>query len=529
MPFSVTKNTIGLSIGLLVERGELDLDARVAEYWPEFAQKGKGARHRAPAAVAPGRAAAGDPGPDRGGAARPPCRRRAPRREHAVLVAGHRLRLPRHHDRQSRLGARLPRHRTHAARVLRAGDPRAARHRLLPRPAPPSTTSRKAPTLPMIRPVADASTIYASLLGPLVCARPVHPSTSRTTRSAGASGTPPSRARAPRADSRACSPRPSPASTARPVPLGRHRADASASSRCAATTRCSVSRTARTRSCSRSPLPSLAFGGPRAFGHDGAMGALACVDPDTGVAFAWTIARGPWPGGADPRALALAQRPRPHPRRLIRPARDTRRNDVTTLYNPLLNGFHPDPSRRQGRRRVVPRDVDLRVPARHPDPPLARLRDVGAHRPRRHAPRAARPSRTCRPPAAPGRRRSGTATASSTSSSPTRWGAGCCTSPRRMPPAPGATATSSCKRDGSGSVDGIDPDIAWDADGTVYITYSGLILSGAEIGTAPRHPAGEGRPRQPPSRSKSRARCGRAPAAASPRLRTCTRWTAAGT
>lgn len=39
------------------------------------------------------------------------------------------------------------------------------------------------------------------------------------------------------------------------------------------------------------------------------------------------------------------------------------------------------------------------------------------------------------------------------------------------------------KVDGSASVDGIDPDIAWDADGTVYITYSGLILGGTEIGT----------------------------------------------
>jgi xylan 1,4-beta-xylosidase len=36
--------------------------------------------------------------------------------------------------------------------------------------------------------------------------------------------------------------------------------------------------------------------------------------------------------------------------------------------------------------------------------------------------------------------------------------------------------------DGSGSLNGIDPDIAWDADGTTYITYSGLILTGAEIG-----------------------------------------------
>ena len=37
--------------------------------------------------------------------------------------------------------------------------------------------------------------------------------------------------------------------------------------------------------------------------------------------------------------------------------------------------------------------------------------------------------------------------------------------------------------DASGSVGGIDPDIAWGDDGTAYITYSGLILSGAGIGT----------------------------------------------
>ncbi len=37
--------------------------------------------------------------------------------------------------------------------------------------------------------------------------------------------------------------------------------------------------------------------------------------------------------------------------------------------------------------------------------------------------------------------------------------------------------------DGSGSVNGIDPDIAWDADGNAYVTYSGLILSGPEFGT----------------------------------------------
>src|SRR4051812_17318039 len=43
VPYSVTKNVIGVAVGLLVQRGELDLDAPVAQYWPEFAAKGKDA------------------------------------------------------------------------------------------------------------------------------------------------------------------------------------------------------------------------------------------------------------------------------------------------------------------------------------------------------------------------------------------------------------------------------------------------------------------------------------------------------
>lgn len=38
------------------------------------------------------------------------------------------------------------------------------------------------------------------------------------------------------------------------------------------------------------------------------------------------------------------------------------------------------------------------------------------------------------------------------------------------------------KQDGSGSLDGIDPDIAWGEDGEVYITFSGLILGGESSG-----------------------------------------------
>ncbi len=53
------------------------------------------------------------------------------------------------------------------------------------------------------------------------------------------------------------------------------------------------------------PTAGFDFGGPRAFGHDGAMGCLACVDPESGIAFGYTVVRGPWPGGADPRALRL--------------------------------------------------------------------------------------------------------------------------------------------------------------------------------------------------------------------------------
>ncbi|WP_456085559.1 family 43 glycosylhydrolase [Microbacterium timonense] len=38
------------------------------------------------------------------------------------------------------------------------------------------------------------------------------------------------------------------------------------------------------------------------------------------------------------------------------------------------------------------------------------------------------------------------------------------------------------KQDGSGSLDGIDPDIAWGEDGKVYITFSGLVLEGEDAG-----------------------------------------------
>ncbi len=55
------------------------------------------------------------------------------------------------------------------------------------------------------------------------------------------------------------------------------------------------------------PQPRMPFGGLGAFGHDGAAGALAFADPSTGIAFGYI----PWPrqhpGGADHRSIALAR------------------------------------------------------------------------------------------------------------------------------------------------------------------------------------------------------------------------------
>ena len=38
---SATKGVAALCLAILAERGELDLDATVSRYWPEFAQNGK--------------------------------------------------------------------------------------------------------------------------------------------------------------------------------------------------------------------------------------------------------------------------------------------------------------------------------------------------------------------------------------------------------------------------------------------------------------------------------------------------------
>jgi CubicO group peptidase (beta-lactamase class C family) len=49
------------------------------------------------------------------------------------------------------------------------------------------------------------------------------------------------------------------------------------------------------------------WGSYRAFGHDGLGGSLAYADPFNHIAFAYTVARIPLPGGADSRAIHLSR------------------------------------------------------------------------------------------------------------------------------------------------------------------------------------------------------------------------------
>lgn len=55
------------------------------------------------------------------------------------------------------------------------------------------------------------------------------------------------------------------------------------------------------------PQPRMPFAGLGAFGHDGAGGALAFADPSTGISFGYIPVPMQYPGGADHRSLALAR------------------------------------------------------------------------------------------------------------------------------------------------------------------------------------------------------------------------------
>ncbi|MFT3797430.1 serine hydrolase domain-containing protein [Microbacterium sp.] len=306
VPYSVTKNTIGLSVGLLVERGALDLDETVAHYWPEFAAQDK---------------------------------------EHVTVrqLLSHQAGLPQatppltwdelldHHAAADRLAATRPFWRPgsafgyHALTIGSLGDELVFRvtghtlHEFYEREVraphgvdfflglPADQEHRFVPLLPLVQPVSDTLVRSYSALGPVVfgsMSDDVHLANDpRSYRYGhpGGSGTGTARGLA-RLFAAAVTGVDGGAAFLSPDTVGRI-----GQQQIRGYDEVLDQQGRAHAIVFQKPSQQLAFGGPRSFGHDGAAGALACVDPDTGVAFAWTIARGPWPGGADPRAVALAR------------------------------------------------------------------------------------------------------------------------------------------------------------------------------------------------------------------------------
>ena len=154
---------------------------------------------------------------------------------------------------------------------------------------------------------------------------------------------------------------------------------------------------------------------------------------------------------------------------------------MTTLYNPLINGFHPDPS-------VVAVDGVYYLATSTfeylPGIPIHRSTDFETWELIGHV--ATRPGQLGVEdvPTAGGawaptiRHRDGVFHLVITDA----MGRGMLHFTATDAAGPWSDGDLILKADGSESVDGIDPDIAWDSDGNVYITFSGLILGGENVG-----------------------------------------------
>jgi CubicO group peptidase (beta-lactamase class C family) len=304
VPYSVTKNTIGLVAGLLIQHGRLDLDRRVADYWPEFGAKGKQEvtvrmllSHQAglPQADPPltwAELLDHHEGARRLADTRPFWRPGSAFGYHAVTIG----------NLASELVHRATGLTLHEVYEREIREPLGLDFHL---GLPPDRDHRRVPVLPMVEPVGAAPLPAPSALGPVVwntAGPPVdlandemswrfgHPAGSGTGSARGLA-----RLMAACVTGLEGAPPLLDADTVGEIGqqqvrgydevLGMpHRAHAVVFQK---------------------PVPGLECGGPRSFGHDGAAGCLAWVDPDSGVAFAYTVARSPWPGGADPRAVAL--------------------------------------------------------------------------------------------------------------------------------------------------------------------------------------------------------------------------------
>jgi len=306
VPYSVTKNTIGLSVGLLVERGALDLDERVAAYWPEFAAKGKqnvtvrqllshqaGLPQAEPALtwdeLLDHHAAA-----ERLAATRPYWHPGSAFGYHAITIG----------NLADELVFRVTGRTLHDFYEQEIRAPHDIDFFL---GLPAGQERRRADVLPMIQPVSDTSARTFSALGPVVFGSMGGDVDLGNSRRSWEYGHPAgSGAGTARGLARLFAAAVTGAGGADPF-LSSDTVAAIGQQQIRGYDEVLHQQDRAHAIVFQKPSQQLAFGGPRSFGHDGAAGALACVDPDSGLAFAWTIARGPWPGGADPRAVALAR------------------------------------------------------------------------------------------------------------------------------------------------------------------------------------------------------------------------------
>ena len=158
---------------------------------------------------------------------------------------------------------------------------------------------------------------------------------------------------------------------------------------------------------------------------------------------------------------------------------------MTTLYNPLINGFHPDPSVVRVETTDGPEWFLATSTFEYlPGIPIHRSRDFETWELIGHV--AVRPGQLAVEDVATAggawaptlRHRDGVFHLVITDA----MGRGMLHFTATDAAGPWSDGDVILKQDGSASLDGIDPDIAWDRDGNVYVTFSGLILGGDDIG-----------------------------------------------
>ena len=129
--YSSSKGATAVVVALLVERGQLDLDAARGPLLARVRGMRQGRDHGQAAAVPPSRSARRRRRVHLGGGARARPSRRAPRRAATVLASGPGIHVPRADDRHVGRRARSPRRWPTGRRGAARGGDRSARHRRL--------------------------------------------------------------------------------------------------------------------------------------------------------------------------------------------------------------------------------------------------------------------------------------------------------------------------------------------------------------------------------------------------------------